>query len=58
MNDFEATEVAVVGLVDTRSTPLDRLASERAEIAAEAVRHVLRSDETGRVTVAAFGSSI
>ena len=56
---LEAAEVMVVaGVVDTRSTPLDRLASEGAEVAAESLRHVLPADASGRVTVARFGSSI
>lgn len=48
---------AVAGVVDTRSTRLDRLA-ERSDAAAESLRHVLAADESGRVAVAAFASSI
>ena len=52
-------EVAVLaGVVDTRSTPLDRLAGEGARVAKESLRHVLPGDEAGHVTVATFGSSI
>lgn len=58
MRAIEATVVVVAGVADTRSTSLDRLASEGAEIATESLRHVLPSDDSGRVTVAAFGSSI
>jgi hypothetical protein len=49
---------AIVGVVDTRSTSLDRLAGEGAHTATESLRHVLPADETGRVAVAAFGSCI
>jgi FXSXX-COOH protein len=49
---------AIVGVADTRSTSLDRLAGEGAGTAAESLRHVLPTDENGRVAVAAFGSSI
>lgn len=48
---------AVAGVVDTRSTRLDRLA-ERAGAAAESLKHVLPADEAGQVAVAAFASSI
>jgi FXSXX-COOH protein len=48
---------AVVGVADTRSTTLDRLAGD-ARAAADSLRHVLPADETVRVAVAAFGSSI
>lgn len=48
----------VVGVADTRGITLDRLAGHAAETAAESLRHVLPADETGRVVVAAFGSSI
>jgi FXSXX-COOH protein len=53
------TELTVVaGVADTRSTPLDRLAAEGTQVAVESLRHVLPSDEAGRVPVAAFGSSV
>jgi len=48
----------VAGVADTRSTPLDRLASEGTQTALESLQHVLPSDNAGRVTVAAFGSSV
>jgi hypothetical protein len=53
-----ARAAAVAGVADTRSTTLDRLAGEGARTAAESLRHVLPADETARVAVAAFGSSI
>jgi FXSXX-COOH protein len=49
---------AVVGVADTRSTTLDRLAGQGAQTAADSLRHVLPADGAGRVAVAAFGSSI
>lgn len=49
---------AVTGLADTRGTSLDRLAGQAAPAAAEGLRHVLPAEETGRVAVAAFSSSI
>lgn len=52
------TAPAVAGLADTRGTALDRLAAEAAPAAAEGLRHVLPAEETGRVAVAAFSSSI
>lgn len=58
MEVFESAELVVAGVPDTRSTSLDRLASEGAEIAAESLRHVLPRNDRGRVSVAAFGSSI
>lgn len=58
MKAIESAAVVVTGVTDTRSTSLDRLASEGAEIATEGLRHVLPADDSGRVTVAAFGSSI
>lgn len=48
---------AVVGVTDNRSVTLDRLAGD-ALTAAENLQHVLPADETVRVAVAAFGSSI
>jgi FXSXX-COOH protein len=49
---------AVAGVADTRAISLDRLAGEGAPTAAASLRHVLPTDEAGRVPVAAFGSSI
>jgi hypothetical protein len=48
----------IAGVADTRSTTLDRLAGQEAGTAAQSLRHVLPADETARVAVAAFGSSI
>lgn len=50
--------IAIVGVADTRTTSLGRLAGEGAHAAAESLRHVLPADPDGRVAVAAFGSSI
>jgi FXSXX-COOH protein len=58
MQGIETAEVVVAGVADTRATSLDRLAGERAKIAAESLRHVLPADSSGRVAVAAFGASI
>lgn len=48
---------AVRGLTDNRTVPLARLA-ERGAAASENLRRALPTEEDGRVTVAAFGSSI
>lgn len=48
---------AVRGLTDHRTVPLARLA-ERDTAASENLRHVLPAEQDGRVTVAAFNSSL
>jgi FXSXX-COOH protein len=48
----------VIGVIDTRSTPLDQLAGEGFRTARESLRRVLPAGEPGRVSVARFGSSI
>jgi FXSXX-COOH protein len=53
-----AEQPTVPGVADTRHVTLDRLAGQRAETAADSLRRVLPDDETTRVAVAAFGSSI
>lgn len=48
----------VSGVPDVRGISLDRLAGQQSQDAADALRRVLPDDETRRVTVAAFNSSI
>lgn len=48
-------EASVAGVADARFTSLVRLAENRTP---QDLRHVLPADESGRVAVAAFGSSI
>lgn len=48
----------VTGVTDTRTTPLDRLASTDTDAASEGARRVLPGEDDGRVAVAQFSSSI
>jgi hypothetical protein len=50
--------IAVAGATDTRGTALGTLAGQGARVASDSLKHVVPSEETARVSVAAFGSSI
>jgi FXSXX-COOH protein len=53
-----AAAPAIVGVADTRSITLDRLAGEHAPAVAENLRRVLPSGEEGRLPMCGFQSSI
>ncbi len=57
MDTTPAAAPIVPGVTDTRGTTLADLARDSATVA-DSLRHVLPDDGTGRVAVAAFGSSI
>lgn len=54
----EPQQPTVPGVTDTRHIPLAQLAGQQSGQAEDALRNVLPADETMRVAVAAFGSSI
>jgi len=58
MDSADGEQGVICGMPDTRGIPLDRLAADGAERAAENLRYVLPQDGSGRLTVARFGSSI
>ena len=56
---MDEDKTAVTSTVtDMRALPLGQIAGQHANAAAESLRHVLPEDETRRVAVAAFNSSI
>lgn len=58
MNVIPTAAAAVVGVSDTRSVTLDRLADAGRATAADSLKRVLPTEGTPQVTVAAFASSI
>lgn len=55
---MDTPPAVTAAISDTRGISLGKLAGNAARAAAESLRHVQPSEDTGRVTVAAFGSSI
>lgn len=58
MNVTPTAAPAVVGVSDTRSVTLDRLADAGRATAADSLKRVIPTGGTAQVAVAAFASSI
>ena len=53
----DPSAVVVTGVADTRPTPLGRLAAE-GDTLVRMLRHVLPSDEAGRIHISSFNASL